>query len=506
MLVLDGPSANPDRLFAPLERSSIVQLDPIPVTDPPPRPPRGRGSGRACGPRRVLRLVVAFLLVAATAYAQEGPAALGETLGYAELLTLVGDAPSVQVAELALERAARQASATAVPLDLALSGGYDRRSGSLVAAEGAPSEDLGGGDVAPLGLTVRIDPALRGAGADELARARASVAAARDELAATRRSARIDAVEAFQTALRAEASAELAEVEATLAALEADAMRQRLAAGAASELDVAQAELALARAQQGRDAARRQLRLAQRALETVLGRAVPPPSGPLPAPPALPERNDASLDLRPDVRAARRDVDEADRTAAASVRDVLPTLTLETGFTSGDADRSWSLAASIDSDRLAPRLNASFDPDDGVQGVGPGGSLSRFEIGVRAEIPFSPALSDALAAVRTGQDQARVRSASASDRARIAVDRAYANAQDAAERAELARRSAQLERENERIVRLRAEAGAASDAAVRRAELQTRRADLDADRAVDDLRLAVFRLLDALAVDPESLE
>src|SRR6056297_4234646 len=107
MLVLDGPSANPDRLFAPLERSSIVQLDPIPVTDPPPRPPRGRGSGRACGPRRVLRLVVALLLVAASAHAQEGPAALGETLGYAELLTLVGDAPSVQVAELALERAAR---------------------------------------------------------------------------------------------------------------------------------------------------------------------------------------------------------------------------------------------------------------------------------------------------------------------------------------------------------------------------------------------------------------
>lgn len=451
-------------------------------------------------------LLIVLAIVAAAAHAQDGSAAVGETLDYAELLSLVDDAPSVQVAVLALERAARQASATAVPIDLVLSGGYDRRAGSLVPAEGAPEEDLGGGDVAPIGLTARVDPAVRGAGADELARAQASVAAARDDLDAARRTARIDAVEAFQAALRAQSAAALAEDEATLAALEADAVRQRRAAGAASELDVAEAELALARARQGRDAAQRQLRLAQRTLETVLGRPAPPPRGPLPAPPGLPERSDAALDVRPDVRAAQRDVEEADRTAAASVRDVLPTLTVETGFTSGDADRSLSVGASIDSDRLAPSLNASFDPDDGVQGVGPGGSASRFEIGVRVEIPFSPALPDALAAVRAGQDQARVRRTSASDRARIAVDRAYADAEDAAERAELARRSAELEQENARIVRLRSVAGAASDAAVRRAELESRRADLDADRAVDDLRLAVFRLLDALAVDPESLE
>ncbi len=481
----------------------------VPIFAIEPPPPRGRGGGHVAGPARLLLLVVASVValavVAAGAHAQDGPA-VGETLDYAELLTLVDDAPSVQLAALALERAGFQASATAVPLDLLLSAGYDRRAGSLVPSEGAPAEDLGRGDVAPIGLTVRIDPALRGAGADELARARASVAAARDDLASATRSARIDAVEAFQTVIRARTAVALAEDEATLAALEADAVRQRLGAGAASDLDVAEAELALARARQSLDAEVRQLALARRALETVLGRAVPPPRGPLPAPAAVPERSAEAWAGWPDVRAALRDVAEADRSAASSVRDVLPTLSLETGFTRGDEDRSFSLGASIDSDRLAPSLNASFDPDDGVQGVGSGGSLSRFEIGVRIEIAFSPALPDALSAVRAGQDQARVRSASVSDRARIAVDRAYADVQVAGELAELARRAADLQRETERIVRLRAQAGAASEAAVLRAELETRRAELDADRAVDDLRLAVFRLLDALAVDPESLE
>jgi cobalt-zinc-cadmium efflux system outer membrane protein len=468
---------------------------------PPPLPAaRSPRASRSAAPLRALLLALAAF-AAGLVQAQAPPG-----LRYEEALELADAAPAVRLARQALARAQRQAAATAAPLDLTLSGGYDRRAGTLDPAGDEPAEDLSEGDVAPVSVTARIDPALVGPGADELARARDGVEAARDELAAARRQARIDVTQAFQEALRAETALALAREDAALAGDEAAAVRDRRAAGAASELDVADAELAVARAEQAAAAAQRERSLAVDALRTALGREVPAPTGPLPDPPSLPAAADADPAARPEVRAAGRDVDEADRSADAAIREALPVLTLDAAYQTGSSDDSLRLGASIDSARLAPSLTASYDPDDGLQGVPSGASSRAFEVGVRVEVPFSTGLPDALAAVRIAQEQARARRASTAAQASLAVERAFATARDAAERAELAFRAAELAAERARIARLRAEAGSGSDAAAARADLEARRATLDAERARDQHRLAVFRLYDALALPPGTLE
>jgi outer membrane protein TolC len=446
--------------------------------------------------------VAALALVAAGLVAAQEP----PTLRYDEALDLAERAPSVRLAEQALARAERQAAATGAPLDLTLSGGYDRRAGTLDPGGGAPTEDLNEGDVAPIAVTARIDPAIRGPGADELARARDGVAAARDELAAARRQARIDVTQAFQDALRAETERALAREEAALARDEAASLRDRRSAGAASDLDVADAELAVARAEQAAAAAERERALALDALRSALGQDVPPPAGPLPDPPAIPAADAADPGARPEVRAAARDVDEADRSADATIREALPVLTLDAAYRTGGSDDSLRLGASVDSSRFAPSLTASYDPDDGLQGLPSGASSRTFEVGVRLEVPFSTGLPDALAAVRISQEQARARRATTVDQAALAVERAFATARDAGERAELAVRAAELADERARIAGLRAEAGSGSAAAAARAQLEARRAALDAERARDRHRLAVFRLYDALALPPATLE
>ncbi|MEX2502036.1 MAG: TolC family protein [Trueperaceae bacterium] len=451
--------------------------------------------------RPILALLL-LLLGAAPALAQQNT----DGLDYVGLLALADAAPSVALAERALERAERQASATAVPFDLTLSAGYDRRFGTVEAGEGIAPEDLAGGDVAPIALTARIDPALLGPGADELASAVDAVAAARDDLAAARRSARIDAVQAFQEALQAETAAALARQESDLARREADAVQQRSTVGAASELAVAEAALAASRAEQALAAAERERALALRALRSVLGREVAAPIGLLPAPPERPEPPGDASSARPDVRAALRAVEDADRTAAAQRRQAWPVVTVDANVQIGDDARTARFGASVDNARFAPTLNASFDPDDGVPGVGPDGSSRSFQIGIRAEIPFSPAVPHALAAVGIAQDQARARQEAAREQADLAVDRAYAAVRDAEERAQLADRAADLAAEALAVELLRSEAGSASDASVQRAELDLQRSRLDAARATDRHRLATFRLFDALALPPETLE
>lgn len=469
-----------------------------------PTVPRASLIGTAT---RALFLALAWIAASAAQAQTTVPADLGPSLEYEELLVLADAAPAVTAAQLALAQAERQAAARGMPITLTGSAGYGASSGELDPGGGLPAEDVGDGDAAPLVVGVRVDPFVLGSGADELDRARAAVDAARDDLDAARRRSRIDALAAYQDALAAARSLALADAERELAQRELAAARAAVDAGAASDLRLAEADLAVTRAEQSVGAARRQADLAQRALAVTVGRDVPPPAASLPEPPALPARDALSPAARTDVRAAERAVDDADRAADAAVRDVLPTLTLDASWIQGDDASTLRLGGSIDSTALAPSLQLSYDPDDGVQGVlADDGRLSRFDVTVRLDVVFSPAVGDALAAVRLGQEQARSRLGSAYDAAELALDRAWLAALDASERVELARDARTLAARSADVARARVEAGAAAPVTAARAELDVRRADADLATATEAYRLALFRLLDAAAVPPEDPE
>jgi outer membrane protein TolC len=455
-------------------------------------------------------LVAALVLGLATSLASAQASSTvdpGERLEYAELLVLADASPAVAAARLALASAERQAAARGAPLSFTGSAGYAATSGELDPGGFGEAEDLGGDDVAPIAVGVRVDPFVLGPAADELARARQAVTAARDDLAAARRQARIDALSAFQDALAAERAAALAEDDAALARREVDAARERLAAGSASELQVAEAELVLARAEQARGAAARQAEVARRTLTVTLGREVPPPAGPLPEPAPLPDLAALGSDLRGDVRDAERAIADADRSADATVRDALPTLTLDLAYSRGDDASTLLLGGSIDSASLAPSLRLSYDPDSGAPGVlAEDGRLDRFEVSLRLDVAFSPGLGDALAAVRIGQEQARARRDVVASTAEVALEQAWLAALDASERMALATDARELAVRAAKVARLRADAGAVAPIVAARAELDVRRADADLISARDAYRLALFRLLDAAVVPPEDLE
>jgi outer membrane protein TolC len=453
-------------------------------------------------------VALALALAAPWAAAQSPPDVdLGERLEYAELLALADASPPVAAARLALASAERQAGARGSPLSLTGSAGYAATGGELDPGGFGEPEDLGGDDVAPLTVGVRVDPFVLGSGADELARARQAVSAAREDVAAARRQARIDALAAFQDALAAERAFALAEADTVLATREVQAALARRDAGAASELQLAEAELALARAEQARSAAARQAEAALRSLAVTLGRPVPPPAGPLPEPGPLPELEGLRVDGRGDVRDAERAVADADRTADATVRDALPTLTLDLAWSRGDDASTLLLGGSIDSGSLAPSLRLSYDPDSGPPGVlAEDGRLDRFEVSLRLDVAFSPGLGDALAAVRIGQEQARARRDVVASAAELALERAWLAALDASERLALAADARDLAERAAEVARLRADAGAVAPIVAARAASDVRRADADLISARDAYRLALFRLLDAAAVPPEELE
>ncbi|TVR93570.1 MAG: hypothetical protein EA416_04810 [Trueperaceae bacterium] len=466
-----------------------------------PRAHRTPHPGGVGGPRSAVRAALTTavwcaLTVAATASAQAA-------LSYLDAVSRAGEGPTVHLAERALELAERQLAVTAAPVRGELTAGYRWTGGERDPGFGERI-DLTDQGFDPVALTLSFPALGLGPAGDAIDRARADVARAHAELAAARRAALIDVTSAFQSALRARASVELAHAEAELAALELRAADLRAAAGAATASEVARLAAAETRLRNAVTAAEFEATAAQRSLELALGGPVPPPAGPLPEPTTLldgvtvPAWRDRS-----DVLAAQLALADTERSAAATLRDQLPSLGVSVAHASGDDERTLQLGAAFDTRTQQPTLSIGYDPDTGVPGFGDGGSSRSLTLGITLRVPLDPTVGSALAAARIARERAELQLELTSARAELDVERRDFELASALADADLARAAADLAHADLAVAEARFASGALSELALARARLDAARADLDADRAADAARLAALRLLDALAADPD---
>ena len=464
-----------------------------------PRARRERSAHRSLA--RVARTLAGgvALCLALAAFAAGPPS----SLSYDDAMRLAEQGPSVQLAQRALALAERQLAIASAPVRGELSAGYAWTSGERDPGIGDPV-DLSGQGFEPITLTLTT-PLLRlGSAGDAIARARAEVRRAEADLASARRAARIDVTSAFQGVLRARAALALAEAEADLADLELRATELRAAAGAATEGEIARVTAAVSRAGNVVSAAAFEVDAAQRTLELLLGGPVPAPVGPLPPHELLGASEiGPAWEARGDVLAAQQGLAETERSAAATLRDQLPSLGVSVAHARGDADRSLTVAGSFDTRALQPSLSLRYDPDTGVPGIGPDGSSRSLTLSVTLRVPLDPSVGSALEASRLARERAQLQLELTRSRAELDVERRAFEYASASADADLARASAELARSELAIAEARFASGALSELAIARARLDELRAALDAERAADAARLAALRLLDALATDPE---
>ena len=483
----------------PVRYGTFTALEATAVTMPRDhRPPHQDGAGEYRPAIRAALTAAAWcvLLVSSTSSAQA-------TLHYHDAVLRAATGPTVQLAERGLELAERQLAVTASPVRGELTAGYRWTSGERDLGVGEPL-DLTDRGFDPIALTLTTPALGLGPAGDAIERARADVRRAQAELAAARRAALIDVTSAFQSALRARASVALADAEAELAALERRAAELRAEAGAATPSEVARLATAAERARNAASAAAFEAAAAQRSLELVLGGPAPPPEGPLPDAAALLANAPApALAERGDVLAAQLALADTERSAAATLRDQLPSVGVSVAHASGDAERSLQVAGAFDTRTLQPSLSISYDPDTGVPGVADGGSSRSLTLGVTLRVPLDPTVGSAIAAARIARERAQRQLELARDRAELDTERRDFELASALADADLARASADLAQADLAVAEARFASGALSELAIARARLDAARADLDADRAADAARIAVLRYLDAIAANPD---
>jgi outer membrane protein TolC len=477
-----------------------------------------------------------------------GAVAFAEPLSFTEAIARVDQAPTVVIAERAVALARRQLELVGSPLRAELGGGYARTWGERVAAEGAPPVDLADGNFDPVRLVLTLPHLGVGPSADAEARARADLARAEADLAAVRRGQRIELTAAYAGALRATRSADLARAEAALATLELEAAQARFEAGAVTATDVARVEAAVSRAESAVHAADREAALALARLELALGTpgVTPTEAPPTPEVSGMPTSSASTatagaaaqpaatlavadltaLDLtmlravadgvatpgvdamsaRPDVMAAALAVAESERSAAATLRDNLPSGSLNASFAHGNDRNALTLGAALDSRSLTPSVSASYDPDDGLPGLMEGGSNTAFSLGVSVRIPLDVSVGSAIDGARLARERAAAQLELAIARAELDLRRLAHDVVTAWESVEAAERAANLAADDAEMAQRRFAAGTLSELAARRSGLEAERARLDAERAGDAMHLAWLRYLDGLAAVPAALE
>src|SRR5690625_4714531 len=466
---------------------------------------------------RRLALLLALLLPCALA---QNPA---EPLTYRDVLRLVEQAPAVEDARRQLEEAEKNLAEARSPIQAsaALS-----TSGSVRFAGGGPelpgAEQQSGGSDASASATLSGNAALGvfpyGTAADAATRAEYAVQRAELQLADRVQQTRTEAVALFTTAVRNEQQLRLLEGAVELAELQLEATEARFAAGAESEAQVLQANIAVTSAANDLASSRGEATATLTDLGQLLGVPVAAvaPNPPyetlddLPEPPleldsaqllqpviASAARFADRLELRRDVQEAQLAVLEAQLDLRAAAREDEPRLDLDVDFTGRDGPTTVQVGVGFDTNSWNPSAAGSVSVGSGQEG-----SQSSLSLSASLTVPLGstgegPAASARRALERAQENLVRVRE-SATVQVEASLRRpssAWAQAQRACDLVKQARLS--LERSEAQY-----ESGVISIIELIQARRSFEEARLQAGRSLDNYLAALFSAASELAIDP----
>ncbi len=456
---------------------------------------------------RAFRAVLTGVALGVTVFMALSPRAAAQAqLGFAAALAGVESSPRVAVARAELELAQKQLDVNAAFFQGEVSGGYTRTFSNLETGFGTLDDN----DLDPLRLTTVLNVVPYGPYDDRVARAQWAVLQAEAALRDAAAGAVVDVTEQYQAALRLEEEAAAARSELALAGERLAAARTGLEAGTVADDGVLAADLGVRQAELTVSTAERAQRQALAVLAVTLGRPVAALTGD-PPPSVAVERTGVTDDLlarRSDVLSAALALREAELTAAATLRDNLPSGTLSAVYTNGNDGSNLQLGAQFSTNggnAFQPTFSAALDPDTGLPGLGPGQVSSAFSVGLGLTIPLNAALDAALAAARANVESAQLRAAQTLALARLEATSRAADVAGALAQVSLARQSLDQQRQSLSVAQRRLGLGSIAPLEVRAAEVAVLEAELAQRRAEDALRLARLRYAAAMALDPEEV-
>jgi outer membrane protein TolC len=442
--------------------------------------------------------------------AQDAGSQTTGSLEFSQALGLSQQSPSVVLAQGQRDLAQKQLEVSRGAFSGQFTTGYtqtfgEARSTLPTGEEQKTSLNDGSFDSFALSGTFNVVP--YGPNADTIQKALWGLEQAELSLRDAQATAVINTAQSYLTALRAGQELALKQFSVEVATQQLEANRVRAEAGAATEQQVLQAEIALSQAQNDLSTAQRSNVQALASLSNQLGVAVASVSGEAPTA-ALPENLDLAenldlekqLLLRSDVKNALIAVQQAELNAASTTRQYLPSGSLNLTFAASEDKRQFAASAGYDTKTFQPNASLSFDPSSerGVEGS----SSNSFSINLGATVPLETSLEPALEAARLSIEQSQMQAQQTQELARLEIDNSQRQLDAAKTGLEFSQQLVDQSQQTYDTTKERFELGLIIKLDVLTADEALREAQLNLSKAQDSYLAALLQYLTTLAVNP----
>lgn len=440
-----------------------------------------------------MRYILFAVMLASPAWSQ--------TIGFFEALELSLQSPTVILAQAQLDLAQKQLEISRGVLSGQLSASYTQTWGESTVTVGGTSTtvslDEGGFDAVTLSASLNVVPL--GPNADTIQKAIWAVEEAQRNLADARADARVTAVQAYLNVLRAQESLELQSFALDLAQKQLEAARVRQLAGSVSEQQVLQADIALLQAQNNLAEAQRSLAqtlavLSNHLAQNITGVLDQHPEGVWPT-----VDIEWALRHRSDVLKASVTILEAERNAASTRRQYLPSGSLNMSYAVNDESQRFSISAGYDTQSFQPNVALSYDPSFSQ---GSSSSASSFSVTLGAKIPLETAIFPALEAARLSIEQSQLQASRIEALARLDIANAQRQLEALSATLALSQKILEQSFQSYTTAQARLELGVVTELDVLEAEKGLREAQLNWHKAQDAYLLGLLQYAQSLAVDP----
>jgi outer membrane protein TolC len=436
--------------------------------------------------------------------AQDAGSQTTGSLEFSQALGLSQQSPSVVLAQGQRDLAQKQLEVSRGAFSGQFTTGYtqtfgEARSTLPTGEEQKTSLNDGSFDSFALSGTFNVVP--YGPNADTIQKAIWGLEQAELSLRDAQATAVINTAQSYLTALRAGHELALKQFSVEVATQQLEANRVRAEAGAATEQQVLQAEIALSQAQNDLSTAQRSSVQALASLSNQLGVSVDAVTGDAPSV-AMPENLDIEKRIleRTDVKNALIAVQQAELNAASTTRQYLPSGSLNLTFAASEDKRQFSASAGYDTKTFQPNASLSFDPSSerGVEGS----SSNSFSINLGATVPLETSLEPALEAARLSIEQSQMQAQQTQELARLEIDNSQRQLDAAKTGLEFSQQLVDQSQQTYDTTKERFELGLIINLDVLTADEALREAQLNLAKAQDSYLVALLQYLTTLAVNP----
>lgn len=416
------------------------------------------------------------------------------TLSFEQAVTLASESPAVQLAEGQLEFAREQLGAASGVVSASLSTDYIQTYRPATADESATST----GNFGAVTVEASLNVVPYGDVSDSVTRAEWAVENAEAALEDTEADAVVNIATQYLEALRYSQEEEAAAAAVGVAQTALEATQTRLSAGAASDADLLDAQIALSEAQNDLAEVALEQDQALATLSQTLGVSVTAVSGEPPTA-TLPElgNTNALLADRSDVRSATLAVQEAELSASAALRDVLPS----GGVSASYSTSGTTLGAGIGTETYQPSVSLAYDPDGSTTGATSEGLSA--QIGL--SIPLNSGSGSGLAAAQTAVSNAQRQLEQTRAQAELELQAARNQLATAQNSLDAAQALVQQRQQSLETTRTRLELGLVAAFEVESAEASLLDAQVQFARLQDSVLTAQLSLLQTLSLDPSEV-